>query len=66
MDIGYIGSSVNGFFPSPNDLTYIVFPACLPVGLMGLLGWAFLGEPDSARLLPLLINLPDGQGRRGP
>lgn len=49
------------FFPSPNDLTYILSPASLLVGLMGL-----LGEPGSAKLLLLLINLPDGWGRRRP
>lgn len=45
------------FFPSPNDLTYILSPAGLLVGLMGL-----LGEPGLARLPLLLINLPDGRG----
>lgn len=65
MEIGYFGSAVNNFFPSPNDLTYILSPALLPVVLMGLLGWALLGEPDSARLLMLFINLPDGQESRG-
>lgn len=61
MEIGYFGSAVNDFFPSSNDLTYILSPAGLLVGLMGL-----LGESGSARLLLLLINLPDGQGRREP
>lgn len=58
-----LGVAMNDFFfPSPNDLTYILSPARLPAGLMGWLGWALLGEPDSVRLLSLLINLPDGQG----